>query len=230
MACWGYTHFTCTFQAGYDAEETCRIFRVFGFEADREDRVGLCRSTGFIPIQRGASCRIPDSKILLPYRPQIPLNQTEPTMLDVIVIGAGFSGLQAAYSAKQAGLSVAVVEARDRVGGKIWSVPLASGRGFAELGGAWINDSLQPRVWSYVQRFGLQIVKQRLEGTAVMQESENERFEFPFGVTPDVSIVSINCYLDLFRLSRLTWSMFFSLHQKRRRTWSSFAIISRPNH
>ncbi|KAJ6157258.1 flavin-containing amine oxidase [Penicillium chrysogenum] len=108
-------------------------------------------------------------------------------MLDVIVIGAGFSGLQAAYSAKQAGLSVAVVEARDRVGGKIWSVPLASGRGFAELGGAWINDSLQPRVWSYVQKFGLEVVKQRLEGTAIMQSSASDRIEFPFGVTPAFS-------------------------------------------
>ncbi|KAJ5288680.1 hypothetical protein N7478_001710 [Penicillium angulare] len=106
-------------------------------------------------------------------------------MLDVIVIGAGFSGLQAAYSAKRAGLSVAVVEARDRVGGKIWSVPLASDRGCAELGGAWINDSLQPRVWSYVKKFGLKVVKQRLEGTAIMQESENERSEFPFGVAPE---------------------------------------------
>lgn len=109
-------------------------------------------------------------------------------MLDVVVIGAGFSGLQAAYSAKRAGLSVAVVEARDRVGGKIWSVPLASGRGCAELGGAWINDTLQPRVWAYVQKFGLKMVKQRLQGTAVMQLGEHERFEFPFGVTPEVSV------------------------------------------
>ncbi|OQE21229.1 hypothetical protein PENSTE_c012G09455 [Penicillium steckii] len=106
-------------------------------------------------------------------------------MFDVVVIGAGFSGLQAAYTAKQAGLSVSVIEARDRVGGKIWSVPLASGRGFAELGGAWVNDSLQPRVWAYAQKFGLEVVKQRLEGKAVMQESENERFEFPFGTTPE---------------------------------------------
>ncbi|KAE8139717.1 hypothetical protein BDV38DRAFT_291004 [Aspergillus pseudotamarii] len=108
-------------------------------------------------------------------------------MLDVIVIGAGFSGLQAAYSAQQAGLSAAVVEARDRVGGKIWSVPLASGRGYAELGGAWINNSLQPRVWKYVERFGLEVVTQRLEGTAVMQENQDSRLEFPFGVTPDWS-------------------------------------------
>lgn len=108
-------------------------------------------------------------------------------MLDVLVIGAGFSGLQAAYSAQQAGLSTAVVEARDRVGGKIWSVPLASGRGYAELGGAWINNSLQPRVWKYVERFGLEVVTQRLEGTAVMQETQDSRLEFPFGVSPDVS-------------------------------------------
>ena len=112
-------------------------------------------------------------------------------MFDVVVIGAGFSGLQAAYTAKQAGLSVSVIEARDRVGGKIWSVPLASGRGFAELGGAWVNDSPQPRVWAYAQRFGLEVVKQRLEGKAIMQESENERFEFPFGTTPEVSIYSL---------------------------------------
>ena len=69
-------------------------------------------------------------------------------MFDVLVIGAGLSGLQAAYTAQQSGLSTVVIEARNRVGGKIWSVPLASGRGYAELGGAWINDTLQPRVWA----------------------------------------------------------------------------------
>ena len=61
---------------------------------------------------------------------------------------------------------------------------MASGRGYAELGGAWINDTLQPRVWAYAQQFGLKAVKQRLEGRAVMQESEDVRYEFPFGVTP----------------------------------------------
>ena len=57
-------------------------------------------------------------------------------MLDAIVIGAGLSGLQAARSLQQAGFTVEVVEARDRVGGKVWSVPLASGWGHADLGAA----------------------------------------------------------------------------------------------
>lgn len=112
-------------------------------------------------------------------------------MFDVVVIGAGLSGLQAAYSAQQAGLSVVVVEARDRVGGKVWSVPLASGRGCVDLGAAWVNDSLQPRIWSYITRLGLKSTKQRLTGTAIMSETADSRFEFPFGITPNVSITKV---------------------------------------
>lgn len=108
-------------------------------------------------------------------------------MFDVVIIGAGLSGLQAAYSCQQAGLSVAVVEARAREGGKTWSVPLASGRGFADLGAAWINDITQKRIAIYKKKFDLKVVKQRLEGTAVMQVSKDNRIEFPFGITPEVS-------------------------------------------
>lgn len=109
-------------------------------------------------------------------------------MFDVVVVGAGLSGLQAAYTAQQAGLSVAVIEARDRVGGKVWSVPLASKRGVADLGAAWINDTLQKRIWSYVQRFDLHVVKQRLEGKAVMQTDDGSRTVFPYGIMPEVSV------------------------------------------
>ena len=108
-------------------------------------------------------------------------------MFDVVVVGAGLSGLQAARSAQQAGLSAAVIEARDRVGGKVWSVPLASGRGFADLGAAWVNISTQKRISSYIRQFKLSVVEQRIVGQAVMQVSKAERIEFPFGITPDVS-------------------------------------------
>ncbi|KAI1443562.1 hypothetical protein F5Y02DRAFT_409449 [Annulohypoxylon stygium] len=110
-------------------------------------------------------------------------------MFDVVVVGAGFSGLQAAHTAQQAGLSVAVLEARDRVGGKSWSVPLSNGRGVADLGAAWVNDTLQPRIWSYITRFDLQdnIVKQRLGHTAVLVTADGKRIESPQGVTPEFS-------------------------------------------
>lgn len=110
-------------------------------------------------------------------------------MFDLVVVGAGFSGLQAAYSAQQAGLSVAVLEARDRVGGKSWTVPLSNGRGVADMGAAWVNDTLQPRIWSYIKRFGLdsKIVKQRLGEKAVLMTEDGRRTEFPQGTTPEVS-------------------------------------------
>jgi monoamine oxidase len=43
----------------------------------------------------------------------------------VAVIGAGFAGLAAADALRAGGAEVTVLEARDRVGGRVWSVPFA---------------------------------------------------------------------------------------------------------
>ena len=43
--------------------------------------------------------------------------------LNVIVVGAGLAGLAAADRLRRAGAEVQVFEARDRVGGRVWSVP-----------------------------------------------------------------------------------------------------------
>lgn len=56
---------------------------------------------------------------------------------EVIVIGAGAAGVAAARSLLARGVSVAVLEARDRVGGRLLTVPL---RGHAvDLGGHWLH-------------------------------------------------------------------------------------------
>ncbi len=40
----------------------------------------------------------------------------------VVVLGAGIAGLVAAYELERAGFSVTVVEARERVGGRNWTI------------------------------------------------------------------------------------------------------------
>ncbi|KAJ0379546.1 hypothetical protein COL26b_002054 [Colletotrichum chrysophilum] len=71
---------------------------------------------------------------------------------DVIVIGAGFAGLTAARDLSLQGLSVLVLEARDRIGGRTWT---AKGQNDDyEMGGGWVHH-LQPHVWSEMSRYGL---------------------------------------------------------------------------
>jgi monoamine oxidase len=50
------------------------------------------------------------------------------------------AGLTAADAARHAGADVVVLEARDRIGGRTWTVPL--GPGAIDVGGAWVHDPL----------------------------------------------------------------------------------------
>ena len=75
--------------------------------------------------------------------------------VDVVVVGAGLAGLAAARALQDAGLEVIVLEARDRVGGRIWNGTLSDGRTVVELGGQWIGPT-QRRVQALVAELGLE--------------------------------------------------------------------------
>lgn len=59
---------------------------------------------------------------------------------DVIVVGAGISGLTAAWRLKQSGKRVTVLEANPRVGGRTLNHPFSSGE-VVEVGGQWVGPT-----------------------------------------------------------------------------------------
>lgn len=73
---------------------------------------------------------------------------------DVIVIGAGLAGLAAAYVLREAGLDVLVLEARHRVGGRVYTMRAFHEAQYAE-GGAEFIDLNHSLMASYIQRLGL---------------------------------------------------------------------------
>ena len=58
---------------------------------------------------------------------------------DVIVIGAGAAGISAALALHEAGLAVTILEARDRIGGRIFTVHDPELRAPIELGAEFIH-------------------------------------------------------------------------------------------
>ncbi|MFE3255061.1 flavin monoamine oxidase family protein [Nocardia sp. NPDC059091] len=88
------------------------------------------------------------------------------TDFDYCVIGGGFAGLTAALRLKQAERSVAVLEARDRLGGRTFTEVRADGC-WIDRGGAWIGPG-QDRIHALMNEFGVGSYPQYTDGEAMM--------------------------------------------------------------
>ncbi|KQW53588.1 Putrescine oxidase [Nocardioides sp. Root1257] len=97
---------------------------------------------------------------------------------DVIVIGAGVTGLTAAYRLEQAGRSVLVLEARDRVGGRL-STETHDGVAF-EVGGQWVSPD-QDALIGLLDELGLGTYPRHRDGASlyVPRDGGPRRFEGP---------------------------------------------------
>ena len=105
---------------------------------------------------------------------------------DVVVVGAGLSGLKAAHDVQNSGHTCLVVEARDRVGGKTWSVDPLGQNKFVDLGAAWINDTNQSHIYELVKILGLPTSSQNVSGNVVQEDIGGQYSTYPYGSTPVV--------------------------------------------
>jgi putrescine oxidase len=100
---------------------------------------------------------------------------------DVVIIGAGASGLTAATKLRAAGLSVAVLEARDRVGGRLWTNHIDGA--MLELGGQWVSPD-QTALLATLDELGLDTYSRYREGDSVYVNADGVRTRFTGDIFP----------------------------------------------
>jgi monoamine oxidase len=106
---------------------------------------------------------------------------------DVCVLGAGYAGLTAARRLMQHGKSVVVLEARDRVGGRIWTTPLADGTP-VDRGGAWLAP-YHDRIYALAAEVGVSSYKTFMTGAHLLVDGD--RIRRYTGLIPKISPLAV---------------------------------------
>src|SRR5438105_2079084 len=107
---------------------------------------------------------------------------------DVAIVGAGFAGLTAARDLVAAGKTVVVLEARDRVGGRVVNQDLEGDGKVVEMGGQWIGPT-QDRVAKLAAELGVETFPTFDQGDRLVflgDKGYRYKGEYPTRINPAV--------------------------------------------
>ena len=123
---------------------------------------------------------------------------------DVIIVGGGFAGVSAARELHRAGRSFVLLEARQRLGGRVHSTQVLNGIDI-ELGGQWIGPG-QDKMYALVKELGIQTYRTFDEGKCVLDLGG--KLKTYKGLIPKVGPLSL-WYIDrtIKRLDRMARSL-----------------------
>lgn len=107
--------------------------------------------------------------------------------VDACVVGAGYAGLIAARRLSQAGKSVVVLEARKRIGGRIWTQTLSDGTA-VDRGGAWLAPKHEA-IHALAREIGVSTYKTWVKGNHLLiGDGRTRRYR---GLIPKISPLAV---------------------------------------
>ena len=106
---------------------------------------------------------------------------------DVCVIGAGYAGLTAARRLSQGSKSVVVLEARDRIGGRIWTHQLSDGS-VVDRGGGWLGPR-HDAIFGLAHEVGVTTYKTWVKGAHLLVDGDRTRRYT--GLIPKISPLAV---------------------------------------
>jgi len=142
---------------------------------------------------------------VVPAAGQAARTQPSAQSADVVVVGAGLAGLTAARQVVAGGRSAIVLEARDRVGGRVLSHTLQSGS-YSELGGMFTGPT-QDDIQALAKDVGVGFYPTYNTGNNVFVGGDGRREEFPsdtpLGTAPADPVVAPDIALAVTQLDNM---------------------------
>ena len=117
---------------------------------------------------------------------------------EIAVVGAGIAGLTAASALAREGVDVVVLEARDRVGGRVWNTEI--GGEANELGGQWVAP-YQSAMHALLEELGIELFPSFREGEHVFIDPSGtahryEGHDAPLGAAAEGAFAEAEAKLD----------------------------------